>query len=318
MDTMTIKLATSPTTWGVDFADAPSNPPWPQVLDEIAESGIGALELGPVGYLPEEPKVLHAVIASRRLTAVGSFVFEDFHDPARAAEILAIAERASRAIAAAGGSVLVIIDRPGPERVATAGRGEAARRLTPTRWAVMLDVMQHAAEIARAHGLRPAIHPHAGGYLEFEDEIERLVADTDLDLCLDTGHLAYAAIDAAAALDRYASRLAHVHLKDVDGTVLARVRNAALDFWTAISEGIFCPLGRGVVDCSAVLAALERSCYDGFATIEQDRVPGNGSPLEDLRASLAVLEAARELGAQSPAGRAEGAGADLTPTTPSD
>ena len=32
------------------------------------------------------------------------------------------------------------------------------------------------------------VHPHAGGYIEFADEVERLVADTDLDLCIDSGH----------------------------------------------------------------------------------------------------------------------------------
>ena len=52
---MAIKLATGPVTWGVDFADTPTNPPWQQVLDDISASGLPAMELGPVGYLPEEP-----------------------------------------------------------------------------------------------------------------------------------------------------------------------------------------------------------------------------------------------------------------------
>ena len=78
-----MRLATGPVTWGVDFADAPGNPPWAHVLDEIAASGLGALELGPVGYLPEDPDTLRAALASRGLEAVGSFVFEDLHTPAQ-------------------------------------------------------------------------------------------------------------------------------------------------------------------------------------------------------------------------------------------
>jgi inosose dehydratase len=283
-----LRLATGPVTWGVDFAGAPGNPPWELVLDEIAASRVGALELGPVGYLPEEPEVLRAALDERGLTAVGSFVFDDFHDPARSADVVAAARRACRAISAAGGSVLVVIDRPGAERAATAGRSGAARRLEGRDWRAMADVIRRAAAVAEDHGLRPALHPHAGSFVEFEDEIERLLDDVDIGLCLDTGHAAYAGIDAARAAVAYRPRLAHVHLKDVRG----EVRDRGLGFWDAIAAGVFCPLGEGVVDLSAALGALDDAGYSGFATIEQDRVPGSGSPLDDLRASLRVLEGA--------------------------
>jgi inosose dehydratase len=281
-----IRLATGPVAWGVDFADAPGNPPWQQVLDEIAGSGIGALELGPIGYLPEEPAALRAALDGRGLTAVGSFVFDDFHDPSRMRDLAAATERAARTIAAAGGNVLLLIDRPGPERAATAGRSLDAPRLAA--WDAMVDALRRCAAIAEDHGLRPAVHPHAGGYIEFEDEIERLLDESDLDLCLDTGHAAYAGIEADRALVAYAPRLAHVHLKDVRAEVVER----GLGFWDALAAGVFCPLGDGSVDLPAVLRALDEIGYAGFATIEQDRVPGSGSPLDDLAASVRVLSAA--------------------------
>jgi inosose dehydratase len=289
----TVRLATGPCTWGVDFADAPGNPPWQTVLDDIEQSGIGALELGPVGYLPEDPAVLGPALADRSLTAIGSFVFDDFHDPARGDAVVAVAERACRVIAAAKGELLVLIDRPDEIRVATAGRPHVAPRLDDATWAGMLGTVARVAATARAHGLRPVYHPHVGGYVEFADEIERLVADTDLDLCLDTGHLAYARTDPVAALGRYADRLGHVHFKDVRADVLARVDAEALDFWAAIAEGIFCPIGEGMVDIGAVLGVLDDIGYTGYATIEQDRVPGSGAPLDDLRRSLAVLASVR-------------------------
>jgi inosose dehydratase len=283
-----IRLATGPVTWGVDFADSPGNPPWEHVLDEIAASGVGALELGPVGYLPEEPAALRAALDTRGLTAVGSFVFDDFHDPSRGHELAAATERAARAIAAAGGTVLLLIDRPGPERAATAGRSLDARRLDDREWTVMLDAIRRCADIAEGQGLRPAFHPHAGSYVEYEDEIERLLDDCDVDLCLDTGHAAYAGIEPDRALVAYGPRLAHVHLKDVRAGVVEQ----GLGFWAALAAGVFCPLGEGAVDLPAVLAALGDIGYEGYATIEQDRVPGSGSPLDDLAASLRVLSRA--------------------------
>jgi inosose dehydratase len=283
-----IRLATGPVSWGVDFADAPGNPPWEQVLDEIAASGIGALELGPIGYLPEEPAALRAALDSRGLIAVGSFVFDDFHDPSRGDELSIATKRAARAIAAAGGTVLLLIDRPSPERAVTAGRSIDARRLEDREWAAMLDAIRRCAAIAEDHGLRPAFHPHAGSYVEYEDEIERLLDDSELALCLDTGHAAYAGIEADRALVAYGPRLVHVHLKDVRAEVVER----GLGFWDALAAGVFCPLGKGAVDLQAVLAALDDIGYEGYATIEQDRVAGSGSPLEDLAASVNVLAAA--------------------------
>jgi inosose dehydratase len=291
--TASVQLATSPVTWGVDFADRPTNPPWELVLDEIQQSGVGALELGPVGYLPEDAMVLRNALDGRGLRAVGSFIFDDLHDPAVAEAILETARRACRLIAAAEGDLLVIIDRPGPERVATAGRSVAASRLSPHRWAAMVDLTQRVADSAREFGLRPVFHPHAGTFVEFLDEIERLMRDTELDLCLDTGHCAYARIDPVAAIEEFASRLTHVHFKDVAGHVLSRIDTEGLDFWTAIEAGVFCPLGEGIVDIGAVLRALGRHGYRGYATIEQDRVPGTGDPLDDLRRSLAVVARAQ-------------------------
>lgn len=287
-----IEFATGPVSWGVDFADAPTNPPYQLVLDEIVESGIRALELGPVGYLPEHSASLRAELGDRGLTAVGSFVFEDLHEPAQAEAIKDVARRACRAIAAAEGSVLVIIDRPGAERIPTAGQSDRATRLDESQWQAMMRTTEAVATIAEDHGLRPAFHPHAGGYVEFEDEIERLLASTSLDLCLDTGHLAYAGIRADEALVTYGSRLTHLHLKDIRGSVIARVREEGLGFWDALAAEIFCPLGTGVVDCTACLQALKACGYAGFATIEQDRLPG-GAPVDDLRISLRVMREAQ-------------------------
>jgi len=284
-----IKLAASPTSWGVDFADAPNNPPWQTVLDEIQRSGARALELGPVGYLPEDPDVLRGALTIRGLTAVGSFIFEDMHDPAAHEAVLSIATRACRAIRAAGGNVLVVIDRPSSARASTAGVAHLASRLPTHLWLRMTQLIERVAGIAREHELQPAFHPHAGSYVEFADEIEHLLADTEVGLCLDTGHAAYAGIAAHDAIRAYGSRIVHMHGKDVDPRVHDRVLADHIGFWDAISRGIFCPLGQGSVDFRRVASALDDIGYRRFLTIEQDRVPGTGEPVQELRSSVDVL-----------------------------
>jgi inosose dehydratase len=289
---MTITLATGPVSWGVDFADSPRNPPWPTLLDELGDSGLTAMELGPLGYLPEDPATLRCELSQRGIAAAGSFIFDDLHDPSRVEELVEIATRTAKWISGADGQLLVIIDRPGLDRMVTAGRSNAAPRLDRAAWNAMLDTIKRISEVAQTHGLVPTVHPHAGSYIEFQDEIEALLDDTDLALCLDTGHLAYAGLSPKDAISAYGPRIGHLHLKDIDPAVLCRVHGERLSFWDAIAAHIFCPLGSGMVDLETAGAALRGIGYSGVATIEQDRVPGSGEPLEDLERSIAVARAA--------------------------
>jgi inosose dehydratase len=293
---VSVRLATGPVSWGVDFADSPDNPPWRDVLEGIGRSGYRWTELGPVGYLPTDPQMLRPELERLGLQVAGSFVFEPLHEGLRLGEILLATRRACRAIRGAGGRFLVIIDLVTPERVVTAGRPEAAPRLPARRWLTLKNGIEEVAEVAHDEfGLRPVLHPHVGSWVEFEDEIERLLDALDprtIGLCLDTGHCAYAGVDPVALYERHAARVDYLHLKDVDARVLHRALSEPLDFWEAISAGIFCPVGAGLVNFRALARSLERHGFDGPATVEQDRDPRRGSnPLPEVVASRSYLEA---------------------------
>ena len=124
-----IRLAASPTTWGVDFADNPRNPAWSQVLDEIEASGVDTLELGPVGYLPEDPQILGPELETRGLSTAGTFMFQPIFDDAREDEVLDVARRTSGLVRELNGEFLILVDQPTDTRVATAGRSGAATRM---------------------------------------------------------------------------------------------------------------------------------------------------------------------------------------------
>jgi inosose dehydratase len=152
--------------------------------------------------------------------------------------------------------------------------------------------LRRVAERAAGAGVRAVLHPHAGSYVEFEDELERLLAAVprdELGLCIDTGHALYAGSDAAALIVRHGSRIEHVHLKDLAAGVRARGQ----EFWAAVAAGVFCPIGSGTLDVASVRAALAAIGYDGFATVEQDRrADAFATPAEDLRRSVERLRAA--------------------------
>lgn len=290
---MRMQLGNGPVSWGVDFADQPGIPPWDVVFEAIARAGYAWAELGPDGYLPSDHAAVRRRLAGWGLSVAGSFVFEPLHEPSERERILAVTRRTCERIAALDGRFLVVIDRVSELRAATAGRSADAPRLGSARWADLVEAIEAVAAIARDHGLRPVLHPHAGTMIEFDDEIDGVLEAIDperLGLCVDTGHAAYAGIDPAALVGRHPGRVEYVHFKDLDGRVHARVVVDRVPFFEALERGVFCPLGDGGVDLAGFIAALGAAGYEGPGTVEQDRRPDMpGDPFEAARRSLAHL-----------------------------
>ncbi len=287
-------LAASPVSWGIDFADHPDNAPWSTVLDEIAASGLRALELGPVGYVPTDR--VRAELEARELTALGTWLVLPLVEPRERLDPRGAIATTLELIAAAGGRHVILIDRPEGERAATAGQADKARRLSPIERATFARNVRDIAQLAADRDLDVTFHPHTATFVEFRDEIDWLLEATASDglrLCLDTGHLAWSGVEAPGALRDYAAVLGHVHLKDLDRARTTAATAAGLDFWQSIAAGVFCPIGTGSVEFAAVAATLEAIGYAGAATIEQDRAPGDADhALAQLRASIAHLRAA--------------------------
>lgn len=288
-----LRVANAPVSWAVFTPDAATNPPWELVLDEVAKAGYRHVELGPFGYMPSEKEILAPALARRGLTVPGTFIYEDFHRPEAGGHVLAQAKAICGLLGELGASKLVVIDAMSPQRMKTAGRSEAAIRLGEAAWAELVEVVEDVAMIAHEHDLQAVFHPHVGTYVEFADEIDRLLGDTDatrLGLCVDTGHAAYAGVDPVELIQRYGARVAYLHLKDVAGEVLERVHAEALHFDEALAAGIFSPLGCGVVDFRGLRRALEGIGYSGYATVEQDIDPVMpAAPAETAAASLRYL-----------------------------
>ena len=292
---MPIKLGNAPCSWGVEFADDPRNPPWRRVLDECKAAGYDGIELGPIGFLPEDPALLAGALAERGLELVGGVVFRPFHDPSKWDDVLDAVIRTCKTLKAQGARHLVLIDSISPRRAATAGRPAEAEQMDAAEWKAFLGRIEETARIGvEEYGLVAAIHPHAAGFCDFEPEVEALLAEIDpgrLKICLDTGHSLYAGFDPAAFLARHGARVSYIHLKDIDPRVKARVIAERTDFYKACGQGIFCALGDGEADFPAIHAGLAAQGFDGWCTVEQDCDPAGGtSPVEGARANRAYLE----------------------------
>jgi inosose dehydratase len=258
-----MKVSGAPISWGVSelsswgYRMAPD-----RVLDEMKSVGLDATELGPPGYLPEDPRACRELLERHGLHLVAGFLAAVLHDPLAGArdEI----ERQARTLEAAGAELLVL---------AAALPGNTYDRhdeLSEEAWRRMRDMIAAAEDIAAGHGLRMAFHPHAGTAVENREEVEQLLSTTDVDLCLDTGHLFLGGLDPVRMAAEAGARVSHVHLKDVAIECAARVRSGELSYAEGVRGGLYVPLGQGGLDIEAVVSRLREAGYQGWFVLEQD------------------------------------------------
>jgi inosose dehydratase len=292
-----MRIANAPCSWGVlEFDGMDSSAPYAQVLDEIAATGYAGTELGDWGFMPTEPAPLSCELAARSLRMLGAFVPVRLADPSRHAEGIATAVRTARLLAATGEApLLVLADDCGTDRmrVARAGRITRDDSLSAEAWAIFARGCDDVARAVRqAAGLRTVFHPHAASFIETPWEVHELMDRTDaslIGLCLDTGHLMLGGGDPIEIYRRHASRVWHVHFKDFEPRVFDRTRGESWDYFQAMRHGIFCELGKGAVDFTAMLRELRRHGYDDWIVVEQDVVPGLGTPAESARRNREFL-----------------------------
>jgi inosose dehydratase len=239
----------------------------------MVETGLSATELGPDGYLPTDPDELADYLASYRLTVVGGFVPALLHRPDKLDEELDYVRRAARQLAAAGSEILVLAP-------AHANTGyDMSTELSKEDWKPLVAGIKRLQDIVEQEGLATAVHPHWGMPIERPQHVERLLDSSEVGLCLDTGHFFLGGGDPVELARTAASRVIHVHLKDVDGKAADRVRSGQVPFRQAVVEGMFVPLGEGAVDISGVIRELESAGYKGWYVLEQD-VSLTGEPAE--------------------------------------
>lgn len=289
-------IGTVPILWNnVDVATLRSVTDPDTVLDEIARVGYDGCQFG-LGF--PTGTALRRGLADRglRLAEVYASLPCDVDGPLPGG--LAIARERLAILHDAGGEVLCAALDGSPGRSEAAGRVD--RRGTPvltdSGWRRLAGTIETLADETVAAGHRLAFHPHAGTYVETASEIARFSAATDpstVGICLDVGHALVGGGDPVALLESLGPRVTHVHLKDVDGSVLDRVRaGETLDFADAIRARLFTELGAGRLDLIGVLTALHRLDYQGWLMVEQDSCWG--PPSEAAAIGRRVLAAALE------------------------
>ncbi len=293
-----MKIGNAPCSWGVlEFDLEGEAAGYVQVLDEMSETGYKGSELGDWGFMPTEPAKLAHEVHSRGLVLLSAFVPVMLKDPTCHSAGEAVAVRTARLLAAVEGDLpfIVLADDNGkdPLRTKNAGRITPEMGLSDSEWQIFAEGATRIAQaVRREAGLRTVFHHHCAGYVETPAEIEKLLALTDpslIGLCFDTGHYRLGGGDPLQGLRKHADRLWHFHFKDYHPGVAKSAVTETWDYFGSVRHGIFCELGKGEIDFPALVNELNQMGYRGWGVVEQDVLPGMGSPKESARRNREYL-----------------------------
>ena len=256
-------IGTVPILWHhVDQGGPPVDTDPLEILDEMVRLGYEGTQLD--DGLPQGAE-LRSILADRGLRLAEVYAALPASPAGLREDALAIGRERLRLLVEGDGDVLVVALDGSDDRDVLAGRAETdtTPRLSDAAWQGLADVINTLADETIAAGRRLAFHPHAGTYIETPAEVERLVGATDavrVGICLDVGHYIVGGGDPVTVLQRLGDRVTHLHLKDVDPAVLARLSAGSLaGLREATDMRIFTELGAGSLDLLGVLRILDRT-----------------------------------------------------------
>jgi inosose dehydratase len=271
-----LTLGTAPDSWGVWFPEDDHQVGWKQYLDEIGQAGYSWTELGPSGFMPQDPSQLRDELDSRGLKLAGGTIFAGLHRGAEALDdAVAACGKESRLLTALGARHLVLL----PEQYTDMHGGSLleSAEIDPEQWKNLATGYDRLGKILfEEYGVDLVFHPHADTHVDTQQRVERFLTDTDpqyVNLCLDTGHISYCDGDNIAIIERFPERIRYVHLKQVDPAIRRRVAEEKLSLAEAVPLGVMCEPPYGVPEMPPLLDALAAIDTDLFTIVEQDLYP---------------------------------------------
>jgi myo-inosose-2 dehydratase len=275
-DVMSIRLGANPIIWSNDdLRELGADTALETCLREARQIGFEGMELG--HKFPRDARELAAILERFGLACISGWYSAQLLARDAAAELAHLRAHLDL-LEAVGSTVLVFAE------VSGAIHGDLRRplgerpRLAAGEWQQLGQRVTEVARRTAAQGVRLAYHHHMGTVVQSEADIDALMAATgpEVWLLLDTGHARFAGADPVALAERYASRIVHVHAKDVRPDVAALALREDWSFLRAVVEGVFTVPGDGCVPFGRVFRELKG--YSGWVVLEAEQDPKKADP----------------------------------------
>ena len=273
---MSIRFGANPIIWSNDdLRELGAETSLETCLGEARQIGFEGMELG--HKFPRDARELAAILARFGLACISGWYSSSLLARDADAELTHLRAHLDL-LKALGSTVLVFADTSGA--IHGDPRRPLAQRpqLAPGDWRQFGRRVTQVAAATAAEGVRLVYHHHMGTAVQSEADIDALMDATgeEVGLLLDTGHARFAGADPVGLARRYASRIGHLHAKDVRAAVAERAARGGWSFLRAVVEGVFTVPGDGCVPFDRVFQELRD--YSGWVVLEAEQDPRKADP----------------------------------------
>lgn len=278
-----VKLGIAPIAWtNDDLPDLGGENTFEQCVSEMALAGFTGSEVG--NKYPKDPDILKKALELRGIEICNQW-FSSFLLTKPFEEV----EKEFRAqlafLKAMGAGIIGVSEQShsvqGQQDTPIFGHKYC---MDDAEWDVFCKGLNRLGKIAAdEYGICLTYHHHMGTVVQDEDEVERMMEETDakyVSLLFDTGHFKYCGADPLKMVQKYAGRIKHVHLKDIRPEVVEKVKKEDLSFLEGVRQGTFTIPGDGCIDFEPIFRVLEENGYEGYMVVEVEQDPARANPLE--------------------------------------
>jgi len=277
---MKYELAASPINWRND--DMPAIGGHITVdgcLAEAASVGFSGIEMG--ASFPKDPQVLKEKLNQYGLRLATGWYDMGLLQRSYKEEIVAMQSH-YELLRALGANLMVVAETVGTTVHNSQDKKLSQRyQMSNDEWKRFIDRLESLAKYMQDRDMSLSYHPHIGTVIENEEEIDRLMNESqEVSLLYDTGHIYYAGGDPHRVLKSYLARINHIHTKDVRSAVIKEIYERDESFLQGVLTGTFTVPGDGDIDFAPLMEIVRTSDYEGWFVLEAEQDPTKAPPLE--------------------------------------
>ena len=281
LDKNKVKLGIAPIAWtNDDMPDLGAENTFEQCVSEMALAGFTGCEVG--NKYPRDTAVLKKALELRGMQICNAW-FSSFLTTKPYEEVEKDFIEHITFLKEMGAKVVGMSEQGHSIQGTDKPIFEAKYVMNDEEWDTLCTGINKLGKVAKDMGIKLCFHHHMGTVVQTEEEIDRLMANTDPELfglLFDCGHLAYCGEDYMSVLNKYADRIRHVHLKDIRPEKVEQVKREHLSFLQGVRLGTCTVPGDGVIDFKPIFDVLEKTGYEGYVLVEAEQDPAIANPLE--------------------------------------
>jgi inosose dehydratase len=281
MQKSSIRLGIHPNAWtNDDLPELGGEIPFEQCVSEMSLAGFEGSEIG--NKYPNDPALLNKALSLRGLTVCNAW-FSLFLTTKPYEQVEEDFVKLRDFLYAVGARVIGAAEQENSIQGQAKPIFDEKPYFTDEEWHKVCDGLNKLGKKAAEKGMQLTYHHHMGTGVQTAAEIDRLMENTDeklVGLLYDTGHLVFAGENHLAVLNKWVSRIRHVHLKDMRTKLRDQAKREKWSFLEAIKAGVFTVPGDGDVNFIPVFETLKKANYSGWWVVEAEQDPAKANPLE--------------------------------------